>query len=407
MSDQHPETSSTETDFVPNFTSDLINTISYTFLMILIWIIFLFDIYPLLLSFGFIGLIGAVLVMVLLTNRTFTVFSRLLGVLAYQSASRKYNTSYMKYKNKCPYLQRKWFTYQCLAEQLAEFDVSVFEKCHKEQMWLHCWPERIPSIIEVFDSHPPKMQQRLIYLLSYMKEYAKSANQKMSEVLMSEETDFETRLAAGSALAEMKEETAIEPLINLLGQDHLDSKQKVSTAITRFGELAIPNIISALQNCNEDDKCGGLAEILGKIGKPAGIPALHDLLKNDSSGENTRFHAMYALQAIDTKEAYESLIEYLEFASEEEKSVIKDFCLSRILVSFPLLIELLTNEDISEEYYSEIGDILAQVQAPRYDKFFTKLGDPEISQRLASILKEHTPEEEEYLSIREVLDKHI
>ena len=89
------------------------------------------------------------------------------------------------------------------------------------------------------------------------------------------------------------------------------------------------------------------------------------------------------------------------------KEIIKDICLTKKSISVPILIELLTHEEISEEYYVEIGDTLAQVEAPSYDQLFTELEDEELVQKLASILKEHTPEEEEFLPLHEVLDRYI
>ena len=73
----------------------------------------------------------------------------------------------------------------------------------------------------------------------------------------------------------------------------------------------------------------------------------------------------------------------------------------------PILIELLTHEDISEEYYAEIGDTLAQVEAPSYSKLFSELEDEELVQKLAMILKEHTPEDEEFIQLHQVLDQHM
>ncbi|MHA2347521.1 MAG: hypothetical protein ACXACP_12450, partial [Candidatus Hodarchaeales archaeon] len=97
---------------------------------------------------------------------------------------------------------------------------------------------------------------------------------------------------------------------------------------------------------------------------------------------------------------------------EDEKSILKDVLLSEKAISLPILINLLSSEDISDEYYAEIGDVLAQVQAPTYDRFFSKLLEEEEESQesakyLAKTLKEHTPEEEEYIALHTVLDKYI
>ena len=408
MTTQNPETSLTETLIEPDFTSDLIKAAGYVFIIILVWISFVSIIYPfLIMSFDLFGLLASIVIMVYLISYTFSVVSQFLGVLAYQSASWRYNIPYMNYKKKCPFLRRNLLSYQCWAEQIEKFDVSIFEKCHKEHMWVNCWPERVPSILTTFDSFAPKEQRRLALILGIMGENGIEASLKMNEVLNNETINIDVRLAAGYALAQMKDESGVEPLLRLMGQKDPRKEQAVRSHIIRYGNLAIPYLQTALQGCEDEVKCAGYIELIGKIEDPAGIPILSEFLNDESYEEVTRLQAIYALHSIGTKESFEKLIEYLEIAPEEEKAIIKEVCLSRKLTSFPILIELLANEEISEEYYNEIGDILAQVQAPTYDQFFLKLENPELSQKLASILKEHTPEDEEYQPIHDVLNQYI
>ena len=207
---------------------------------------------------------------------------------------------------------------------------------------------------------------------------------------------------------QMKNETAIPPLIEMVGSGgDIKQEQTIRAVITRFKERAVPHLITALNSSNDDNRSGGFAEILGKIGDETSIPTLQEILTKETSEEYTRLQSIYALQEISTVASYKALIVYLESAPEEEKEAIKEACLSKKLITFPILIELLTHAEISEEYYIEIGDILAQVQAPTYDKLFTKLEDKGLVKKLASILKEHTPEEEEFLPLHEVLDQYI
>ena len=218
MSNDLTDSIPTKSELAPNFTVDVINTSVSVFVVIAIWLIFLQVVYPFLyLSFGFIGLIGSMLLMMILLSYSFSKGSDLLSVLAYQSASWRTGIPYMNPKTKCPYLERKWLTFSCRAEQLSEFDVPAFQKCHNEEMWLQCWPDRVPSILQVFDSYPPKKQQHLGFLLASMKEHARSANLKMIEVINDNTFSMDVRLAAGYALAEMKEENGIRPLIELAG----------------------------------------------------------------------------------------------------------------------------------------------------------------------------------------------
>ena len=56
--------------------------------------------------------------------------------------------------------------------------------------------------------------------------------------------------------------------------------------------------------------------------------------------------------------------------------------------------------------YAEIGDILAQIPASTYEKLFAKIEDVELVKRLATILKDHTPEEEEFAPLHAVLQMY-
>ncbi len=408
MSDDQIDTPMISSEMAPDFVSDFIGAISMVFLVIAIWFVFFNLVYPFLaIQFEFLGLIGSMIIMMFLLTYTFARFSEFLSVMAYQSASWRTGIPYLNYKTKCPFLQRRFFKFNCIAEQIEELDIQAFKKCHFENMWLECWPQRVPSIINVFDTVPPKRQQQLAFILGAMKERANSASTKLYEVLTTESYEMDVRLAAAYALAEMKEESGIEPVLSLLGQTDARQGTTIRAVVARFGELAIPYVTSALDTCEDDMNCGALAEILGKIGSSSVIPSLEKLLNNSSSEEYTLLQTIYALHEIGTKEAYESLIKYLETAEEEEKSTIKDVLMTKKLVTFPILIELLNNEEISEDYYAEIGDILAQVPASTYEKLFAKLEDKGLVKQLASILKNHTPDEEDFLPLHAVLDVYV
>ncbi|MHA2052560.1 MAG: HEAT repeat domain-containing protein [Candidatus Hodarchaeales archaeon] len=399
---------------IPSFSTDITRAITQLALALLSWYVFLSIIWPFLrYLLGFLGDLAAGILMIMLLLYTFTIGGLFLDALAYQSAVRNTGLPYMNYTTKCPYFFRKRLTFYCRAEQIADFDVPAFRKCHNEDMWLQCWPERVPSILNIFDTVPLKRQQQLAYLLASMKEYASSASFKMMEVLTNEQVELLLRMSAGYALSEMKEESALEPLINLLDRElPAREEQTIRAIITRFGVLALAPISTALENSESDIKAGGFVEIIGRIADPSGIPILKETLFSPQTQEYTRLQTVYGLQAIGTKEAYSILIEYLENAPEDEKSILKDVLLSEKAISLPNLINLLSREDISDEYYAEIGDVLAQVQAPTYDHFFSKLLEKEEESKesakyLAKTLKEHTPEEEEYIALHTVLDKYI
>lgn len=394
---------------IPDFTRDLLALVGTTIIVFLIWLLF-FDFYYAILSLELVGIIILFVVMMLLLPYSMALVGKWFEIWAYQAVSWKYGMQYMNYKKKCPFLQRKRLTFSCKAEQLAPFDVPAFEKCHNKKLWELCWPDRVPSIIETFDSVPPKKQQELSYLLGGMKDKANLASNKMNEVLSDFNREIETRLAAGYALSEMKEESAIASLISMLGNSNQRTEQTIRAIIARYGDLASPYLIQAMQDCDSDQRCGAIIEIMGKIGNENFLPTLEGVLKNENTGEYSRLTAYFALQALGTKESYQIIVNSLDYASDEDWLTAKQVCHSKKLISFPLLIDLLSNQEISQQFYERIGDILADVDVPTYNKLFAKFSETEGIERtrnLARILKEHTPEEEEFQKLHSVLNNII
>ncbi len=396
----------------PIFMIDFLNASISTIFTAILWILF-FGYYEWLIAliplFGSIS-VGTIIGTLIVFFFTYSLIIRWFNVWAYKLASWRGGAPYMNYRTKCPFLQRKLLSFSCRAEQISPFEVELFEKCHKEPMWEACWPERIPSILQVYNGAPAKMKQQFAFILAAMKEHASPASEKMYEVLTSETLGLEERVSAGYALEEMKDERGIEPLIKMVAKFDQRTDRMIRAILTRYHEMAIPYLIDAVQNCIDDIQCGGLIEILGKIGHASSVPVLDGLLRNEATREYSKLQTIYALQEIGSDEAFKMLIAYLEEAPDEEQPVIKQVCLARKLVSLPLLIDLLSNPEISEDYYTRVGDILAEVDANTYDRFFTKLGESrgvENAQRLAAILKENTPEENEFLRIHEVLSKHL
>ena len=396
----------------PNLTSDLMNAIFSAMFTVILWVLF-FQYYGLLSGLIplFLGVsVGTLVATIILFYFSYALVVRWFEIAAYQLASWRTNVPYMNYRIKCPFLIRRRLTFSCRAEQIAPFEVEIFEKCHKKSMWEACWPERIPSILMKYDEAPANMKQQYAFILAAMKDNASPAGDKMYEALTNETLEIEARVAAGYALEEMRNERGIEPLIAMLGQFDQRTDQMVRAILGRYQEMAIPHLIDAIQNCENDTLRGGFVELLGKTKQDSVIPTLKNLLTDDSTEEITRLQSIYALQEISSDESYKTLISHLEVAPEEEQAIIKEVCLSRGMISFPILIDLLANRDISENYYSLIGDVLAEVDASTYDKFFTRIRESqgnETAQRLASILKENTPEEEEFLRLHTVLSKHL
>lgn len=407
-----PDSVSNSTTASPSLLSDLMNAVFSTMFTIILWVLF-FQYYEVLggLIPLFLGVsLGTLAGTILLFFFSYSLVIRWFEIIAYQLASWRTNVPYMNYRTKCPFLVRKRFTFSCRAEQIAPFELNIFEKCHKKPMWEACWPERIPSILEKYDEAPANVKQQYAFILAAMKEYASPAGDKMYETLTNDALEVEARVAAGYALEEMKNESGIEPLIAMVGQFDQRTDQMIRSILGRYKEMVIPYLVDAIQNCENDIQCGGFVEILGKTKQDSVIPTLKNLLSDNTTGDITKLQTMYALQEISSEESFKLLITHLEKAPEEEQAVIKEACLTRGLVSFPILIDLLSNREIPEDYYARVGDILAEVDASTYDRFFTKIGElqgTDTVQRLATILKENTPEEEEFLRLHEVLSKHL
>jgi HEAT repeat protein len=409
MSSERPEDLPIMIDEAPNFVNDLRESVISLVVVIAFWILFLGYVYPLLLALlDLIGLVVAFFAIMIILSYTFANSNRLIEILVYKRVSMNTNLPYMNYKTN---LERKRTTFSCKAEQIAPFEVEIFEKCHKEPMWEACWPERIPSVIEKYEDASPTEKQRLSFILAKMKEKAAPASQSMYNSLLDEFQELEVRIAAGYVLAEIKDENGIKPLIEMVGENE-DQRidQTIRGVIARYGEMAIPYLIEEVQDCGTDLRCSSFVEIMGKVGDDNAVPTLENLLNKDSTGEYTRLKVLYALEDIGSELSFKSLITYLEKAPEEEIMIIKQTCLKNKLQGFPILINKLENKEISDEYYALIGDILAEVDARTYDHLFTKLresNDQETIIKLAQILKNNTPEEEEYENLNQVLTKHI
>ena len=208
------DTEATPPPAPPSFSTDLMNAIISAMFTFFLWVLF-FQYYGVLggLIPLFLGVsVGTLVGTIILFYFSYSLVVRWFEIAAYQLASWRKNVPYMNYRTKCPFLVRKWFTFSCRAEQIAPFDLEVFEKCHKEPMWKACWPERVPSILEKYDEAPANVKQQYAFILALMKESASSAGEKMHEALTNDSLDIEARVSAGYALEEMKNESGIENL---------------------------------------------------------------------------------------------------------------------------------------------------------------------------------------------------
>ncbi|MHA1974181.1 MAG: HEAT repeat domain-containing protein [Candidatus Hodarchaeales archaeon] len=396
----------------PEFISDVVQAFLTAIMVIFSWYIFL-SLYGWIMSIPLLGFLIVIGVFMLLLPYTLYQISRWLEIFGYKLLSMKLGIPYMNYKSKCPFLKRKRLTFYCTAEQSKPKEIifdPTFMKCHNESMWEECWEGRVPSIIAVFDSVPPKLQQNLAFTLAHMKEKASESSFKMLETVNNEEYSLDVRLSAAYALAEMKEDKGIETVLEMLGKHDRRHDQTIRAVISRYRDRAIPYVREKLARTESEVEKGVLIEILGKTQSKEAIPVIEEELKNEENDEYVKLQSIYSLQELGFKEGFEILIAYLENAGDEEHEAIKNVCMSNKLIMVPKLIELLNNPDISEKYYEKIGDILADIEAKTYDKIFSRIAEKEgieESRRLAKILKDNTPEEEEFNPLHQVLSNHL
>ncbi|MHA1213680.1 MAG: HEAT repeat domain-containing protein [Candidatus Hodarchaeales archaeon] len=396
----------------PEFISDVIQALLTAIMVTFSWYIFL-SLYGWILSIPLLGIIITIGVFLLLLPYTLYQISRWLEIFGYKILSMKLGIPYMNYKSKCPFLKRKRLTFYCTAEQSNPYEIifdPTFMKCHNESMWEECWAGRVPSIVGVFDYVPPKKQQTLAFTLAHMKEKAVESSFKMLEVVNNEELPLDVRLSAAYALAEMKEEKGIPTVLEMLGKYDTRHDHTIRAVIARYKEKAIPYLSEKLNEIESEIEKGVLVEILGKTQCKEAIPVLEKELKNEENGEYVKLQSIYSIQELGFKEGFDVLITYLENAGEEEHEAIKNVCMSNKLAMVPKLIELLNDPDISEEYYEKVGDILADIEAKTYDKIFSRIAEKEGAEearRLAKILKDNTPEEEEFKPLHEILSMHL
>ncbi|HUU75392.1 MAG TPA: HEAT repeat domain-containing protein [Methanoregulaceae archaeon] len=127
--------------------------------------------------------------------------------------------------------------------------------------------------------------------------------------------DDDVRWKAAIALGEIGDPRAVEPLIALLGDEDRFVKSRAAYALGIMGEPAISALISALEEKDPSLRWGA-AMALGSIRGPAAIRPL--IRATTDADENVRQEAMSSLTAMGDK-GLETLLEALKWAGPEEK----------------------------------------------------------------------------------------
>lgn len=128
------------------------------------------------------------------------------------------------------------------------------------------------------------------------------------------------RFAAACALARLGDIRAAEPLINALP----DNYASASIALARLGKAGVPPLIDALRLADKRDKAAKVLSLMGGTG----IPALIDLLRNKEV-KSDRLAAASALAEIDDPRAAAALNEALKEPDPEFTRVAYRFLIRR------------------------------------------------------------------------------
>jgi len=181
---------------------------------------------------------------------------------------------------------------------------------------------------------------------------------------------------------------AIPPLIDVLRHDWDDTEtitawQKATTALAAIGEPALPALLTAL--LDEDDNVRqGVAEALGKLRDPRAVDPLINALQDEQS--IVRAYAADALAELGDERAIEPLVALL---TDEDWYVRARtlFALGQLggpLVFAPLVSAL---EDQDSRVRSAAASALGKLQDARiHDVLLEVLSDPDGSVRSAAVL---------------------
>jgi len=136
----------------------------------------------------------------------------------------------------------------------------------------------IESLIKALDYRLPQVKERVIQALVEIK---KPAIQSLISALDDKRSNV--REAAAETLGRTKDPASIEPLVQLLKDNDVGVRMAVGNALAKIGKPAVPTLVMALTDSRNDVKKIA-AETLGKIKDMESVGPLIQLLKDDDLG---------------------------------------------------------------------------------------------------------------------------
>lgn len=367
---------------VSSFKGEVIQNLINTFIALIMWPTLL-TFYNYLMSFGILGFVIALIAIFFLTSFTASVISQWFSSIAYKKIESSYSKPYlntMSKTGKCPFLARRMTTFSCKSEPIIPFEehgLPNFEKCHNEELWKVCWNDRINSITSEFESLTEKQKQEYLTVFIKMGELASPAEEKILEIIQDEDETPELRVLAGYVAGEIKSMTALPYLIEILGTFENRTDIILRSGLVKYNEVALPMLEEEMMNIEHDTKIGVLAEIVGRIGKESSINSLNIILQKEEVGDFAKLKAIYALQdiarSLQSSEAIKVLFDALGTMTEEEDSTIFKVFSTEKLLSFPLIIPALENDDLPQEKYDTILNYLETFDEAQMLQIFAKI----------------------------------
>jgi HEAT repeat protein len=197
-----------------------------------------------------------------------------------------------------------------------------------------------------------------------------------------------TRVAAIMALGEMKEKTAVDPILEILIRDYAMAKASAALALGDIGdERAVEPLMKELKDSNSEYVKSSSAIALGKIGKESSVPYLIERLRDQKI--RVKSSAALSLGRMGNETAVNPLIEILETGKDSEgqkknslnanPDVRKSAVLALGEIGSPdameILIDILNDKEEALEVRTAAASALGNIEDPRAVEALKKVLD--------------------------------
>lgn len=175
-------------------------------------------------------------------------------------------------------------------------------------------PGAMPLLLELLESPEPGARLQAVHTLS------KVADPASTSVLSRAVNDPDDEVARRAifALGQMGHPEALDTLINGIGHPDAERQNTLSTALMSFGDAALPPLLELLQH-SEAQRRAHAADILGQLGDPVAVPALTEVLLNDTW--EVQFAALTALGHLSGEQARQGIAQATQSTDSRLRAV--------------------------------------------------------------------------------------